>query len=524
MNPMTRFFSNGSNAERKRNICKRFFAVLRMTDGPCRMTRHFVFIFSILIFTFQFSVIHSQSTNLSGVYRYKLDNGLELFVAENSAAPLAYVEIAVRAGSVAHTPETAGFFHLYEHMLFKGNAKYANQVEFTEAMNKMGEIDHNGTTSIDRVNYFFTIPSSQVKNGLEFWSYAVRTPKLDEKELENEKKVVLSEIEADFSNPSKICSSGLMRALFPACPWRLDPGGNPDVVRNATVADLKKMQSLFYVPENSAVFVGGDVHHDEIYEYVKEIYGDWKRSENPVPDYGVPSKSPVAKTEKYVFVNPGSSDSIISAGLYLRGPDGESDAGDTYAADVWSNMASNPSGAFAKTFTSEKSLGIPDSDYVGGFYSTRRASGMIGISAAMLSSGDLSPLEKSEKLLSVIDTKLVPMMQDKSRFFDEKTLKTVVGQLEDSRIYELESAEALVSNISSVWASVSADYFFSYDENIARVTEDDVVSFVNKYIAGKNGVFLVTVSPGLWQKYSADFTKAGYKQITAENAFWIKNN
>lgn len=474
------------------------------------------FFLAILPFLF------AEETGYAGVYRYTLDNGLELFVAENPAAPLAYVEIAVRAGSVAHTPETAGLFHLYEHMLFKGNAKYADQAEFTEAMNKMGEIDHNGTTSIDRVNYFFTVPSSQVKNGLEFWSYAVRTPKLDEKELENEKKVVLSEIEADFSNPSKICSSGLMKALFPACPWRLDPGGNPDVVKNAAAADLRKMQSLFYVPENSAVFVGGDVHHEEIYEYVKEIYGGWEKSDSPAPSFGVPSKNPVSKTEKYVFVNPGSSDSIISAGLYLRGPDGETDAGDTYAADVWSSMASNPSGAFSKIFTAEKSLGIPDSDYAGGFYSTRRASGMIGISAAMLNDGNLTPLEKSERLLSVIDEKLVPMMLDKSKFFDEKTLRTVVGQLEDRRIYELESAEALVSNISSVWASVGADYFFSYDKNIAGVTEDDVVSFVGKYIAGKNGVYLVTVSPGLWRKYSDDFTKAGYKQITAENAFWIQ--
>lgn len=486
--------------------------------------RKITFIFAALIFTFQFSILNSESTNLDGVYRYKLENGLELFVAENSAAPLAYVEIAVRAGSVAHTPQTAGLFHLYEHMLFKGNAKYANQVEFTDAMNKMGEIDHNGTTSIDRVNYFFTIPSSEVKNGLEFWSYAVRTPKLDEKELENEKKVVLSEIEADFSNPSKICSSGLMKALFPSCPWRLDPGGNPEVVKNATVADLKKMQAEFYVPENSAVFVGGDVHHEEIFEYVKEIYGDWKRAENPVPDYGVPTKSPVSKTEKYVFVNPGNSDSIISAGFYLRGPDGETDASDTYAADAWSSLASNPAGAFVKTFTDEKILGIPDSDYVGGFYSTRRASGMIGISAAMLNAGELDPLEKSEKFLSVVNGNLIPLMTDKSRFFDEKTLKTVVGQLEDRRIYELETAEALVSNISSVWSSVSADYFFGYDENIARVTEDDVVSFVKKYIEGKNGIFLVTVSPGIWQKYAADFEKAGYKQITAENAFWIQNN
>ena len=479
------------------------------------------FLFFVLVQIFQNSFVFSKETNYPGVFRYELENGLELFVAENSAAPLVYIEIAVRAGAVSHTKETAGLFHLYEHMLFKGNAKYSNQVEFTEAMNELGVSDYNGTTGLDRVNYFFTIPSSKIKEGLEFWSYAVRTPKLDESELENEKKVVLSEIEADFTNPSKIRSSGLMKALFPSCPWRLDPGGNPDVVKNASVSDLKKMQQTFYVPENSAVFVGGDVYHEEVLKYVNEIFGGWKKSENPVPDYGVPPKNPVSKTEKYVFVSPGNSDSIIAAGLYLRGPDGEENADETYAADVWSNMVSNPSGAFAKMLVSEKTLGIPDSDYVSGFYSTRRASAMAGISAAMLSSVGLNPAEKSEKFLSVIGEKLVPLMTDKNLFFDENTLKSVVQQLEDSRIYELESAAALVSGISSVWSSVNADYFFSYDENIAKVTEDDVVSFVKKYIQEKNGVYLVSVSPGIWQKYKADFEKTGYKEITAENAFWI---
>lgn len=507
-----------------------------------QIKRKIFFIFCLAAFSFQFSSIVSQETgtentleavsdtsltagpetSYEGVYRYKLENGLELFVAENSAAPLAYVEIAVRAGAVSHTAETAGLFHLYEHMLFKGNAKYENQAEFTDAMNKMGEIDNNGTTGIDRVNYFFTIPSSQVKSGLEFWSYAVRTPKLDEQELENEKKVVLSEIEADFSKPSKICSSGLMKALFPSCPWRLDPGGNPEVVKNAAVSDLKKMQGLFYVPSNAAVFVAGDVHHEEIYEYVKEIYGSWTDSEESVPDYGVPPKSPVKRTEKYVFVNPGNSDSIITAGLYFRGPDGETDAADTYPADVWSSLTSNPAGSFVKSFTDEKALEIPDADYISGFYSTRRAGGLIGISCAMLNAEKLSPLEKSELFLSVVNKKVIPLMEDKTAFLNENELKTVVSKIEDNRIYSLESAEAVVSSISSYWASVDSDYFFTYDEKIREVTEDDIISFVKKYISCKSGIYVVTVSPGLWEKYSSAFTKAEYVQITQENAFWIK--
>ena len=53
----------------------------------------------------------------------KLHNGLEVFTLENTSTPLVYIEIAVRAGGIAQTEETAGLFHLYEHMMFKGNKK-----------------------------------------------------------------------------------------------------------------------------------------------------------------------------------------------------------------------------------------------------------------------------------------------------------------------------------------------------------------------------------------------------------------
>ena len=74
-------------------------------------------VLSAFIFLF-LSLLWSEATNIQGLYRYKLGNGLELFVAENDSAPLAYIEIAVRAGAVTQTPENAGLFHLYEHMLF----------------------------------------------------------------------------------------------------------------------------------------------------------------------------------------------------------------------------------------------------------------------------------------------------------------------------------------------------------------------------------------------------------------------
>ena len=508
------------------------------------MLKHLKISFSFLLVISVLSFAHAESTSFPGLYRYKLDNGLEVFVAENDSAPLAYIEIAVRAGAVTQTPDNAGLFHLYEHMMFKGNEKYADQQAFNDAANEMGQIDQNGSTGLDRVNYYFTIPASLVRRGLEFWSYAVRTPKMDASELENEKSVVLSEITAKFTDPAYIRSAALFKTMFPKSPWRLDPSGIPKIVREATVENLRDIQKNYYIPSNSAIFVGGDVKHEEVFQYVTEIYSDWQNPSEPVKFEAGESKTPLLRDKKMVFVDSGCSDNMIHAGYYLRGPDGESDSEDTYAADVWINLAGNPSGIFSDAFVSEKALGIPESNYVGVSYPTQRISGLIGFHASMLNNpsgvdtlpetnygfgsietlrkDNLNPAEKADLFLSVLKKKAVPAMASKETFFKDKSISFVIQQLEDSRIYELESAESILASLSFFWAACGSDYFFSYDQKIAQVSEDNVVDFIHKYIQNKNGALIVSVSPGVWNKYKTAFLNHGYEEITAENAFWQK--
>ncbi|MBQ1591676.1 MAG: insulinase family protein, partial [Treponema sp.] len=126
---------------------------------------------------------------------HTLSNGLTVFTSENHAVPLVYIEIAVKAGGVTQTKENAGLFHLYEHMMFKGNSLYPDAASVQKALSDMGCTNWNGTTGLNCVNYFITVPSDQLETGLAFWNAAIRSPLMKEDELEKEKKVVLSEIQ-----------------------------------------------------------------------------------------------------------------------------------------------------------------------------------------------------------------------------------------------------------------------------------------------------------------------------------------
>lgn len=471
------------------------------------------------------SFCFAQETSIPSLYRYRLENGLELYVMENDSAPLAYIEIAVRAGAVTQTAENAGLFHLYEHMMFKGNENYANQKEVTQAMNRLGVADWNGTTSVDRVNYFFTVPSYLVYDGLEFWSYAIRTPLMNETELENEKSVVLSEIQGGLSEPGHIVGAELFKNLFPQAPWRMDTSGDPDIIRNADVNQLRKIQGEYYVPQNAALFVGGDVQHEEIYKMVQQIYGSWqngpdaKGGKEPVE---VPEKSPSGLIKKIVYPDPRSSGKMVQVVYYLRGPDSETDQDDIYGADVWSYCLSNPESAFVSKAVAKEELCIPDADYIGGGYSTMRASGMISFSAAMVGSDTMSPVEQAEKMLAYWNGEAVEDMLKTGTGFDDSDISNVNKRLEDGRIYSLETAEGFLKGFSREWASSGADFYFNYDENLSKVTNEDVKKFVKKYIQNKKGIAVLFVNPEYYKQHKKEFVKTGWKELNSDNANWWK--
>ncbi|HEY5616020.1 MAG TPA: insulinase family protein, partial [Bacteroidota bacterium] len=89
------------------------------------------------------------------IYTKELPNGLDVIVIENPVVPLVTVEVDVRNGCYTEPPEYNGLSHLYEHMFFKANESIPTQERYLERTRELG-MSWNGTTSEERVNYFFT--------------------------------------------------------------------------------------------------------------------------------------------------------------------------------------------------------------------------------------------------------------------------------------------------------------------------------------------------------------------------------
>ena len=465
----------------------------------------------------------SPAASGKNVESFTLENGLTVFTSENHSVPLVYIEIAVRAGGVTQTPETAGLFHLYEHMMFKGNELYRDAASVQKAINDMGVTSWNGTTSPDCVNYFFTIPKDQLERGLAFWNAAIRSPLLDEKELENEKKVVLSEIEGGQADPSTILSNYLRGRLFPDAPYRTDAAGSPEVVRNATVAQLRDMQSRYYIPCNAALFVGGDIHPSEVHALAKEIWGSWSNNGNRAPArQAQQSTAPFAKPRLAVMPFDKLTEQLAEIEVYFRGPDTDFNLEDIYASDYLEKLLDDPDGSYVQSLVADEELGIPDSGYVWGGGSFNRAMGMFSFGAVVLEPEKNLP-GRVDRLLSRVQGELVPAVAADASLFTQAKVKDIVRKLSDADIVSTQTAEGILSQVRSAWLRATPDFYYSYNSRMGSVTQADVQSFVNRYISGKNPIVLVLVNPAVYQKTRQAFAARGYELVSADDAFWWKD-
>lgn len=465
--------------------------------------------FALILCFFAVCLAFAEKTPVKSLFHYELENGLSLFVAENHSVPLSYIEIAVRCGAYTQNSQNAGLFHLYEHMMFKGNSLYKDAASVNRALSDMGVSEWNGSTGLECVNYYFTVPSDMTEKGLEFWSYAIRNPLLEKSEFEAEKKVVISEINGSAEEPSRILMEARNNLLFSDAPYTMSPSGTESSVKNATLKQLKTIQKTFYVPNNSAVFVGGDVNPDEVFAMVEKIFGSWKKGKNPFADGMIrhsdePFTSAVFRVMPYEKI----SDQLAQILVDFRGPDAAYDVEDTFPVDVLSNLMANPSGVFRQSFANDETLGIPDSEYVGGSYQTRKTCGILSFYAVVVQPElDLAVRAK------YFANKIPEILEDTAKTADKNQISKICERLEDDNIITGQTAEGLLGTLRFWWSVCDENYYYSYNQKMSEVTDFSLLDFVEKYVSGKNPLVTVLVSPTVYEKTKSDFAQAGFEEI-----------
>src|SRR5581483_10842629 len=214
------------------------------------------------------------------IQRATLPNGLEIIVVENHGVPLVTVEADVKNGSFTQDPQYEGLSHLYEHMFFKANAKYPTPDDFVARASELGA-EFNGTTTEERVNYYLTVPADSAEGGMRFLAAALMEPSFRKDELERERQVVIGEYDRNESSPFFQFTTAMGKALWSTGWSRKNPLGERDVIQTTTPDKMRLIQHRYYVPNNTAIIITGDIAPAKAFSLAKAVFGEWKRGADP---------------------------------------------------------------------------------------------------------------------------------------------------------------------------------------------------------------------------------------------------
>jgi zinc protease len=415
----------------------------------------------------------------SNFFLTKLSNGLEVLVIEDRTVPLITVEICVKNGSYTEPPEYNGLSHLYEHMFFKANKDIPNQEAFLNRTNELG-MQWNGTTSEERVNYFFTLNKKFLNEGLSFMNSAIRSPLFDEKEMKNENPVVDGEFQRAESNPTFWLYNDLQHKLWGDLYSRKNVIGDHNVILTATTEKMRTIQNKFYYPNNSILVIAGDADHNLVFKKAEEVFGSWKASDfDPFVKYPIPEFKPLTKNEIFFTENPNTKNNFIMIGWH--GPDTRKDLPSTYAADVFSYILRQKSSKFEQDLV-DSGLAF----FVGFNYQTAKYTGPISLTIVP------NP-EKIKEVLAAVDAEI--NQWDSDSYFTDEQLETAKRLLAIDDARGREKTSDFIHTVSFWWASASIDYYTNYVENLQKVTRADIKKYISTYVKGKPHVTGILTTP-----------------------------
>jgi zinc protease len=398
-----------------------------------------------------------------------------VIVVENHGVPLTTIEFDVKNGSFTQPPGSEGLAHMYEHMFFKANAQLPLPDQFIDRASRLGAV-FNGTTQEERVNYYMTLPADSLEGGLRLMAAALREPKFLREELEREREVVLGEYDRHQSNPFFDLQEELGKRLYPGQWSRKNITGDRAVIQSVTPERMREIQRKYYVPNNTALIVTGDVTAARVFELAAEVLGNWARGADPFATEPIPPVPPLTRSDAVIVEQPVSAVTVL---FQWQGPSVTKDPGATYAADVFSDVLNAP--------TSKLQQRLVDTGLWQGVtvnYYTLDHVGPITIS------GQTTPNQLKEAM-AALEHEIGKLAEP--GYITQEELDATKAERSVSTAFGLDRASDFAHTLGFWWSVAGLEYYMGYVDNMAKQTLADLRGYASKYIIGKARVVGVLI-------------------------------
>ncbi|HVQ38560.1 MAG TPA: pitrilysin family protein, partial [Pyrinomonadaceae bacterium] len=214
--------------------------------------------------------------------QFSLANGLRVVLCEDHVVPVVSVALYYDVGSRNEKEGRTGFAHLFEHMMFQGSENVPKAAHFQYIFNAGGTM--NGTTSTERTNYYETLPASHLPLALWLESDRMRSLKVTQENLDNQRNAVQEEKRLRYDNQPYVNAFLRINELIFKNPANAHSTiGSMEDLDAATIEDIKEFFRIYYAPNNAVLTIVGDFDTPEAADLVKKYFEGIPSQPTPPP-------------------------------------------------------------------------------------------------------------------------------------------------------------------------------------------------------------------------------------------------
>lgn len=398
--------------------------------------------------------------------KHRLDNGMEVILYKDNSLPVVAVNLWYRVGSANERKGKTGFAHLFEHMMFQGSKHVPKQMHFRYIQEAGGNL--NGSTSLDRTNYYQSVPSNDLE--MVLWLESDRMgfliPALGQDKLDNQIDVVKNERRQRYENPPYgLAWEKLFSNLYPENhPYHWPTIGWMEDIANISLQDVKDFFNLYYTPNNASLVIAGDIDEKRALELAEKYFGPIAPGA-AVPPPVVPEFS--LSENKYIE----HPDNVHLPRLYFAWHSTAAYTKDDAALDMLSYLLSGSKNSrLYKSIVFEKELAQDISIYQ---HSARLDGNFIMITTPR---PGVSPDKLKEEIFNAINL----FIEDE--ITDEEFTRTR-NSVKSSFIYSMQNIDNLANHLNEYNFYLNEPDSFLFDlERYRSITKEDIKQAARNYL------------------------------------------
>lgn len=404
-------------------------------------------------------------TNIEGISEYRLENGLKVLLFPDPSKSTVTVNLTVFVGSRHEGYGEAGMAHLLEHMLFKGTPDHPSVPKSLQARGAQ----FNGTTWLDRTNYYETLPA-----GDENLEFAIRLEAdrmlnsfVKGEDLASEMSVVRNEFERGENNPHQILGQRIMSAAFNWHNYGQSTIGNKADIEKVPVENLRAFYKKYYQPDNAMVILAGRFDEPKALEFVAKYFGTIPKPERKLE--ATYTEEPPQDGERTVTLRRVGDVSVVGA-LYHIPSGGHPDFAPIDVLE--SILTMTPSGRLYKALVEQK-----------------KAASISGAAYALHDPGVLrfmAEVATGNSPESVLDTMLDTIQSVVDQGVKDEEVDRARQRLLKQRDQEAANSARLAIHLSEWAAQGDWRLYFIYRDRLEQVTTRDVDRVARAYLQPSN--------------------------------------